>query len=153
MKRDAELRCQHLLHTCPDREFSGAQKRPCFAGAWTGSLAGQVADWAESQQKRDALILLGGYVLLDWLLDTAATSHNSTDQATAERAVLSLLKSGGQMTTAAHFALALQPFGTDRQIFMLGACPNNPLVSAMNHHLALLKFPRHVRHIPVTCTS
>ena len=56
------------------------------------SLAQQAEAWAESQEHAEVLVMLGGRMLLDWLLVTAAKSDSSPEQLNAERALLNLLQ-------------------------------------------------------------
>lgn len=61
-------------------------------GKLTMSLAQQAEAWAESQEHAEVLVMLGGRMLLDWLLVTAAKSDSSPEQLNAERALLNLLQ-------------------------------------------------------------
>ncbi|CAL8471570.1 g11112 [Coccomyxa elongata] len=61
-------------------------------GKLTMSLAQQAEAWAESQEHAEVLVMLGGRMLLDWLLVTAAKPDSSPEQLNAERALLNLLQ-------------------------------------------------------------
>lgn len=61
------------------------------AGKLTLSLSQQAAAWAESREHAEVLVMVGGRLLIDWLLATAAREDNGPEQANAERALLSLV--------------------------------------------------------------
>jgi len=56
------------------------------------SIAQQAQAWAESQEHAEVLVMLGGRLLLDWLLTTAAKLDTTPEQVNAERALLNLLQ-------------------------------------------------------------
>jgi hypothetical protein len=63
----------------------------CHAGKLTLSLSQQAAAWAQSKEHAEVLLVVGGRLLIDWLLTTASRDDGSPEQANAERALLSLL--------------------------------------------------------------
>lgn len=58
------------------------------------SIAQQAAAWSESPHHAEVLVVLGGRLLIDWLLKTAARDETSPEQGQAEQALLRLLQSG-----------------------------------------------------------
>lgn len=56
------------------------------------SIAQQAQAWAESQEHAEVLVMLGGRLLLDWLLTAAAKLDTTPEQVNAERALLNLLQ-------------------------------------------------------------
>ena len=58
------------------------------------SIAQQAAAWSESPHHAEVLVVLGGRLLIDWLLTTAAKDEASPEQGQAEQALLRLLQSG-----------------------------------------------------------
>lgn len=56
------------------------------------SIAQQAEAWAESQEHAEVLVMVGGRMLLEWLLTTAAKADSSSEQLNAERALLNLLQ-------------------------------------------------------------
>lgn len=63
------------------------------AGIWSRSLAKKVEEWSSDPTRQRALILLGGDILLDWLLDKALSAP-SASQLSAEKAICHLLADG-----------------------------------------------------------
>ena len=58
------------------------------------SIAQQAAAWSESPHHAEVLVVLGGRLLIDWLLKTAARDESSPEQGQAEQALLRLIQSG-----------------------------------------------------------
>ncbi len=58
------------------------------------SIAQQAAAWSESPHHAEVLVVLGGRLLIDWLLKTAARDESTPEQGQAEQALLRLLQSG-----------------------------------------------------------
>ena len=61
------------------------------------SIAQQAAAWSESPHHAEVLVVLGGRVLIDWLLATAAKDEASPEQGQAEQALLRLMQSGAHL--------------------------------------------------------
>ena len=61
------------------------------------SIAQQAAAWSESAHHAEVLVVLGGRVLIDWLLATAAKDEASPEQGQAEQALLRLMQSGAHL--------------------------------------------------------
>ncbi|KAK9804176.1 hypothetical protein WJX73_009170 [Symbiochloris irregularis] len=119
-----------LCRTCRETATAVLTRNDSPRRAWTGSLAGQIAEWAEDQSKQDMIILLGGRPFLEWLLD-AAISPRSEDQANAERSILSCLRSD---TTA---SLLLQQEGAvPRLLQLVGQSSNVAEAAAAVSHAA-----------------
>lgn len=73
-----------------------------FAGDFfTMSIAQQAAAWSESPHHAEVLVVLGGRLLIDWLLKTASRDESSPEQGQAEQALLRLIQSGNYMSPAA----------------------------------------------------
>ena len=66
----------------------------CAGDFLTMSIAQQAAAWSESPHHAEVLVVLGGRLLIDWLLKTAARDESSPEQGQAEQALLRLLQSG-----------------------------------------------------------
>lgn len=58
------------------------------------SIAQQAAAWSESPHHAEVLVVLGGRLLIDWLLTTAASDESIPEQGQAEQALLRLIQSG-----------------------------------------------------------
>lgn len=69
------------------------------AASLAQSFVGRVKDWSEHPVKSKTLVVVGGGVLLDWLLSKAG-SLPSPDQLAAESAICSLLSNGAHLQSS-----------------------------------------------------